>query len=190
MTVSAASVDRNKHWWALLKAWIWNCSSTLSSDGSFGRKKYLSLLSPLFSSSCSKTEFKQIVPCVISKSMENAFGFKNTRFGTQKEMMQCYIPIYNPPQNIKMIPYVDANRTFASTSETQFSVTSLSTDLSITKGDALTSIRNERIRIFFSTSAFSCGSRRKHASVHLSHTTTMLKGICNSQVRRDCFLLW
>lgn len=27
MTVTVGSADLNKHWWALLKAWIWNCST-------------------------------------------------------------------------------------------------------------------------------------------------------------------
>lgn len=41
--------------------------------------------------------------------MENAFVFKHACSGTQKEIMQCYPPIYNSPQNNKIIPYTDKN---------------------------------------------------------------------------------
>ena len=71
--------------------------------------------------------------------MGNAFVFKHACFDTQKEIMQCYPPIYNSPTNIKMILYMDANtnRNFASAFGTHSAATSLSTDLSITKGDTL-----------------------------------------------------
>lgn len=57
----------------------------------------------------------------------------------RRKLCNVILQFIIPPQNIKMILYMDANtnRNFASAFGTQSSVTCLSTDLSITKGDTL-----------------------------------------------------
>ena len=67
----------------------------LSRESSSGRENCLQSLVPLCCASFSKTESKQTVKRVTPESKANVVVFKYVHLGTQKEIMQCYSPIYN-----------------------------------------------------------------------------------------------